>query len=232
MYFQSGNTQGMNRTIFVATSMSMIQLTPIPFLLLWLTKGHSANQNHGGVFTLSPPNAQLVMDGGLLEDSAFPPGFVSLVSSQFSYLLSLPGSPCTLSTAYGNRYDGGILCTVPLRSLKIYSLGLLSGSAPAMQVEIWYNRTKSGQADSSQAIRFHQIGGDSQTRKQGYSIPVIPGAEHSYQLSLLDANGDIPSDWVCIAIFLYKCIFITHMSLFPLTMTSFQQYRLWSLVML
>lgn len=168
-------------------------------------QGHNANQNHGGVFTLSPPNAQVVIDGGLLENNFFPPGFVSLVSSQFSYLLSLPGEPCILSTAYGNRYDGGILCTVSLRSLKVYTQGLLSGSAPAMQVEIWYNRTESGQADNSQAIGFHQIGGDNQTPKQGYSLPVIPGTEHSYRLSLLNNNGDIPSTWVSLIFFYLSC---------------------------
>ena len=137
------------------------------------------------------------MDGGSLENSFFPPGFVSLVSHKFSYLLSLPGEPCILSTAYGSRYNGGILCTVPLRSLKIYSQGLLSGSAPPISVSIWYNRTESGEADSSQNIPFHQIGGDNQTPKQGYSLPVIPGSEHSYHLSLLDGvNGDIPTTWV------------------------------------
>lgn len=78
-----------------------------------------ASTNYGGVFTLSPPNAQVVMGGGVLEDSVFPPGFVSLVSHHYTYLLSLPGNLCILSTAYGTRYDGGILCTVPLRSLKV-----------------------------------------------------------------------------------------------------------------
>ena len=160
------------------------------------TQGHDANQNHGGVFTLSPPNAQVVMDGGQLEDNFFPPGYVSLVSAKFNYLLSLPGSPCVPSTAYGNRYDNGILCKVPIRALKIYSEGLVSATAPSMLVEMWYNRTESGAADASQSIGFHQIGGDNQTPKQGYSLPIVPGIEHSYRISLMDGNGDIPSSWV------------------------------------
>lgn len=163
------------------------------------TQGHNSNQNHGGVFTLSPPNAQTVMDGGVIEDNFFPPGFVSLVSSEFAYLLALPGEPCILSTAYGNRYNNGngILCKVPLRALKIYSQGLTSVTASSLKVEVWYNRTESGSADASQSIGFHQIGNDNQTPKQGYSLPVIPGSEHSYRLSLLDGNGgDIPSSWV------------------------------------
>ena len=47
-------------------------------------QSHNSNQNHGGVFTLSPPDAQRIMDGGEVEHSVFPPGFVSLVSSKFS----------------------------------------------------------------------------------------------------------------------------------------------------
>ena len=166
--------------------------------VFWLLRsiGHLANQNHGGIFTLSPPNAQVIMSGGSLENNFFPPGFVSLVSNKFTYLLSLPGQTCILSTAYGSRYNGGILCDVPLRTLKVYSQGLVSGSAPAMQIEVWYNRIQDGVADISQAIPFHQIGNDNQTPKQGYSMPVVPGAEHSYRLSLLDGIGDIPSSWV------------------------------------
>ena len=45
---------------------------------------HNANQNHGGVFTLSPPDAQHVMNGGEIEHSIFPHPYVSLVSSKFT----------------------------------------------------------------------------------------------------------------------------------------------------
>mmetsp|Transcript_32276 Transcript_32276/g.67849 ORF Transcript_32276/g.67849 Transcript_32276/m.67849 type:complete len:1275 (+) Transcript_32276:77-3901(+) len=158
-------------------------------------QAHNANQNHGGIFTLSPPDAEHVMNGGVLEHSIFPPGFVSLVSSKFSYLLSLPGQPCVLSTEYGQLYDGGILCNVPLRALKVYSQGQFPGSASDLKVEIWYNTGGvGGNPDSSQIIGFHQIG--SNGPKQGYSLPVIPSADHSYRLSLTTGNGDIPSTWV------------------------------------
>lgn len=164
----------------------------------WARWFQNGNTNQGGVFTLSPPNAQIVMDGGQLENNFFPPGFVSLASNAFSYLLALPGQPCVLSTtAYGDRYDGGILCRLPLRALKVYTQGLVSASAPAIQVEAWINGTDTSQAaDSSQSLPFHQIGGDGQTTKQGYSLPVIPGIFNSYRLKLLDGNGDIPSSWV------------------------------------
>ena len=136
------------------------------------------------------------MDGGQLADSFFPPGYVSLVSDKYSYLLGLPGSPCIVSTAYGDRYDGGILCRVPLRSLKVYSQNLVSFSAPYLIVEVWYNRVRSGSPDSSQSIPFHQIGGDFQSDKQGYSLPVVPGAEHHYKLRLSSGDGTVPATWI------------------------------------
>merc|ERR1712157_721938 len=111
-----------------------------------------------GIFTLSPPNAKVVQSGGMLENSIFPPGYVSLVSNKYSYLLDLPGNPCTLSTPmHGSRYDDGILCKVPLRSLKIYTKDLVSSSAPGLRVQVWYERSNNGSPDSSQIIPFHQI---------------------------------------------------------------------------
>ena len=167
-----------------------------------------ANQNHGGLFSLSPSDAQVVMDGGLLEDSFFPNGFVSLVNQKYNYLLNLPGQPCvtsdSISAEYGILYDHGILCKVPLRALKIYSRGQVSGNAQDLNVEIWFDKggldNQLGVPDRSQTIGFHQIGRDNETPKQGYSLPVIPGANHSYRLSLTtDIDGtktDIPSDWI------------------------------------
>ena len=94
---------------------------------------------------------------------------------------------------YGIVFPNGILCRVPLRSLKVYSQGLSARSAPNLTVEIWYNKggNQVGDPDSSQSILFHQIG-----VKQGCSLPVIPSADHSYRLSLASGNGDIPSSWV------------------------------------
>lgn len=163
-------------------------------------QSHTANQYYGGIFTLSPPDADLVMQGQNVENSFFPPGFVSLVSSRFDYLISTPDNLCVRSSELGKglQYDDGILCKVPLRALKIYTKELLSGSAPHLQVGIYHNQGgisgQTGSPDVSAAIPFHQVGGDGQSRKQGYSIPIIPGTDHSYQLSL---NGEnIPTDWV------------------------------------
>ena len=47
-------------------------------------QSHNNNQNHGGVFSLSPPDAERVMNGEHIQHSIFPPGFVSLVSSKYT----------------------------------------------------------------------------------------------------------------------------------------------------
>merc|ERR1719343_712079 len=158
---------------------------------------HNNDQNHGGIFTLSPEDAAIVRGGGSIEDSFFPPGYVSLVSDKFSYLVGLPDNKCKDSSAeYGDQYDGGILCKDELRAIKIYTRGLRSGSAPQLKVEVWYNSggSQSGNPTSSQLIGFHQVGADFASQKQGYSLPVIPGRDHSYRLSL--TSGDLPDDWV------------------------------------
>ena len=153
---------------------------------------------------MSPPNTKSVIDGSELQTSIFPPGYVSLVSEKYTYLLDIPNNVCVksgeISATLGRLYSYGILCKVPLRSLKIYSRGLLSGTAPDLLVEMYYNQgsveNQTGPSDASQLIGFHQVGSDYASRKQGYSFPIIPGLEHSYRLSLAAGNGDIPLDWV------------------------------------
>lgn len=153
----------------------------------------------GGIFTLSPEDAAIVQAGGTIEDAFFPEDFVSLVSNKFSYLLDLPNAACKESTPdYGERYGHGILCKTPLRALKVYTRGLLAGRAPQLRVEVWYNgdiiRGQTGSPSASQTIEFHQVGVDYASPKQGYSVPVIPGRDYSYRISL--TNGDLPDDWV------------------------------------
>jgi hypothetical protein len=160
---------------------------------------HSANQQHGGIFSLSPPDASIVMNGGEIADSFFPPGFVSLVSEKFGYLLDTPNNMCQHSAVdLGSTYANGILCKVPLRALKIYSLDQLSGSASNLRVEFWFNSMgingQSGPPDAVQEIGFHQTASDGESNRQGYSVPVIPGVDHSYRISL--TTGNLPDDWV------------------------------------
>lgn len=149
------------------------------------------------MFALSPPNAQAVMGGDVLDSSIFPDGYVSLVSHHYTYLLDLPGSVCArssdISASLGLLYSNGILCKASLRSLKIYTRDLISETAPNLLVELWYDKegVQTGPPDASQVIGFHEVGW-----KQGYSLPIIPGIEHSYRLSLTSGSGDIPLDWV------------------------------------
>ncbi len=165
------------------------------------SQSHNANQNHGGIFSLAPPDADAVMNGQTYQNSIFPEGFVSLVSSKYTYLLNLPGQPCvlssTISSKFGLLYDNGIICKVPLRSLKVWTRGLDPWTAPGLQVELWYMRggldSQVTTPDSTQVIGFHQIG--TNTPKQGFSFPVIPGMDHSYRLSLTTGE-DIPIDWI------------------------------------
>ena len=46
----------------------------------------------GGVFSLSPPNAQVVMSGQSLADSIFPPGYVSVASQVLQRMCELDGT--------------------------------------------------------------------------------------------------------------------------------------------
>ena len=156
----------------------------------------SGNTNDGGIYTLSPESA-----ASQIENLVFPDGYMSLVSSRFTYLLSAPNGVCvsSISLGLGVRYDNGILCKAPLRSLKIYSRGLVNdGTAPTMIVNAWFGviDTQILQASptATQSIPFHQIGS---TNKQGYALPVIPGTEQYYKLSIDNIfNGDIPHGWV------------------------------------
>ena len=158
--------------------------------------------NFGGIFSLSPESETQ------LEGSPFPDGYVSLVSSNYSYLLSAPDGDCVSSSDLGlaKRYDGGILCKKPLRALKIYSRGLKNNSTvPSLLVEAWFNSAgvtshTSIPASSSQNIAYHQIGdnvaGNGGAKRQGFSLPVIPSPNVSYRLSLTTGDGSIPHDWV------------------------------------
>ena len=139
------------------------------------------------------------MNGAVIEHLIFPPGFVLLVSSKYLYLASLPGQICVLSTqhGYGQVYDGGILCRVPLRALKLYLQGLVPGSAPNLKVEIWFNKggvhNQTMTPDSTQIIGFHQTGNSGP--KQGFSLPVIPSVSHSYRLSLTTMETFLLHGW-------------------------------------
>lgn len=144
----------------------------------------------GPVYSLSPPNAAVVMSGSSLLNSPFPEGIVSLVSSHFTYLSS---TRYCQSATY--KYSNGIFCSSPLRAIKVWSRGLHKSSAPKLKVEVWVNNTQPEPADVTQMVPFHQIaelGGG----KQGYSFPVFILEDVSYHVSLGDAGDNIPGDWI------------------------------------
>jgi hypothetical protein len=160
---------------------------------------HAAANNYGGIFTLAPPERNAI-DGGL-----FPRGFVALCSQAYAYLLSLDnGGTCVTAESLGEasrtRYDGGILCRRPLRSLRIYSRGLVHATAPRLRVEL----RQGGERKSVALLAFHQIGydpasGTGGTKKQGYALPVAAGTAYEpgpeYVVSLEDGS-DVPDDWI------------------------------------
>jgi len=165
---------------------------------------HASNQNYGGIFALSPPNARTVMGGGQIPDSFLPDGFVSFVSHRYTYLLDrgVPdnlGCETSEGRKKGNMHNGGILCKAPLRALKVYSRGQSPG-ARTLRVEIWFNESGNrgrgtGSADVTAEIPFHLIGSNNGSKeKQGYSLPIFPGTEKTYRVSL--AGRDLPDDWV------------------------------------
>ena len=53
-------------------------------------QGHNSNQNHGGIFTLSPSDVETISEDTKAGTSFLPPNFVSLVSSKFNYLFTFP----------------------------------------------------------------------------------------------------------------------------------------------
>ncbi|KAL7542580.1 hypothetical protein ACHAXR_011906 [Thalassiosira sp. AJA248-18] len=163
----------------------------------------------GGVFSLSPPNADAVLSAtpeeqAAFEDMIFPPGYVSLASGHYVYLTSINNNLCVSSNTLGlgDRYYGGILCKASLRVLKIWSTNLQSSTAPSLRVEVWLNTTHAGVSeqdnrdpDITQLVNFHAIAGLG-GGKQGYSLPVFTLDNISYRLSLDTEDGNIPGDWI------------------------------------
>ena len=172
---------------------------------MWLQRGGTGG---GGIFSLSPPNAESVMNASSEEQAdysfgkMFPPGFVSVASSHYTYLLSTDWCISSSSIGLGQRYTNGILCKRPLRVLKVWSTNLHKSSALSLKVEVWLNNVQPGTLeqdsrapDITQDVNFHQIA-DLGGSKQGYSLPVFILDDVSYRLSLGGEGGNIPGDWV------------------------------------
>jgi len=164
---------------------------------VWLQRGGTGG---GGVFSLSPPNAQVVMSGQPLADSIFPNGYVSVASGHYTYLKETNLCVSSNDLGLGDRYTNGILCEESLRVLKIWSTNLQASTAPSLKVEVWLNSTgvsdQSRDPDITQLVNFHVIanlGGG----KQGYSLPVLLSLSFvSYRISLDRDNSAVPGDFI------------------------------------
>ena len=171
---------------------------------IWLQRGGTGG---GGIFSLSPPNAQAVKSATVeeqaaLKDMIFPPGYVSIASGHYNYLSSTGFCVSSNNLGLGDRYTGGILCEESLRVLKVWSTNLQSSSAPSLRVEVWLNNTESGTAeqatrdpDITQLVNFHVIA-NLGASKQGYSLPVLLVDNVSYRLSLDREDSNVPGDWI------------------------------------
>ena len=105
------------------------------------------------------------------------------------------GYRCVTAASLGvaAMYDDGILCSRPLRSLKVYTRDLVG--QPALTVSLY----KDGAWLSEQVLPHFVMGGGVApyewfTRKQGYALPVLPSTTHELRLSLpggaaLDADS-------------------------------------------
>jgi len=160
---------------------------------------HAEANRYGGIVVLCPWAER---DGG--EAAFFPPGFVSLVSSTWTYLLDIPLAGC-LSTwdprimaAMGDEswkgitglFGGGILCRQHLRSLKIYSRS--QTMAQHMDLHVVVTDAATGAWVTEFTVIYHQIGDDgSHTRKQGYAFPVVTGTQYVWTITT-----PIPASWI------------------------------------
>jgi len=147
-------------------------------------KEDDENWTSGGIFVLSPndiPNT---------SGKLFPPGYVSLVSGNFSYLLNINGGICTTASSLnlGDRYSNGILCKKPLTRLDIFSDSFVEANRGiALTMQVFQSGVKI--ADAPMPFQF------TNTRKQGFTIPVIPDLDFQYVVSKYDGSG-IPNTWI------------------------------------
>lgn len=156
----------------------------------WVYYQKAAN-NYGGIITMGP-------DDEAQPNNFFPKnsGYMSTVSHVHTWLLALGGgATCTKASDLGleQRYDNGILCKKPMRRLTIYTRGLTPATKGApLTVDVF----EGGNKVTTAIVEWFMIGQDISfnTRKQGYAMPVIPGTDIEYRVSL--SGGNIPADWV------------------------------------
>ena len=172
---------------------------------------NNGETNDGGIFTLSPDNIAAKAQGATFD--IFPPDYNSVVAGNFDYLLDLPGAGCDRATDVtydgedvGDRYSDGILCSAPLRALKIFThdaFDLRAADPGSRLVVAVYERDDNGnrgQLLASQVVPPVRITDD----RQGFSIPVVPvissvprqAGPYLYRNYLYDVSLDTTNDGV------------------------------------
>ena len=152
--------------------------------------------------TLSPPDCA---SSAFASKGFFPPGYCSVVSSRWTYLLRFPGQLCSLSSTLNNAfrgitnttlsgyYSGGILCRAPLRSIKIYANASALSFAPYLQLQIFDNNN-GGALVATYSVPFFS---NNLSNRQGYVFPVIPNMLN-YEYKISNFGKPIPSSWVVV----------------------------------
>jgi hypothetical protein len=74
----------------------------------WVAFVKENHQINGGIFSLSPEDALANTDASL--GLFLPPGYASLVSIRFPYLLATGTCDSSVDLGLGERYEDGILC--------------------------------------------------------------------------------------------------------------------------
>ncbi|GMI15001.1 hypothetical protein TrVE_jg10975 [Triparma verrucosa] len=161
------------------------------FRFYWADDLTSDNMAEAAVFVMAPDWS--ASDGD--DSTPFPSPHISLASSKYSnFLLSYDSlNTCVTSTSLGvgNRFTQGILCSKPLRVMKIWTFDQDEATAPALEVEIW----RDGELILTASTKLYAIGSPT-GRKQGYRFPVVLDDHASEYRIKLEGGLDIPDDWV------------------------------------
>jgi hypothetical protein len=150
----------------------------------WVTFTQSNAAVDGGIFSVS------LEDFATNRSSILPPGYASLASGFYTYLIGTGLCDGSADMGLGERYENGILCRTQLQTLRLYSNGV--GSGLSLSVRVWKSAEdrQAGVAPmAAQDIPFWGAG-----KRQGYRLPVIVASENIYYHVSL-SGGDIPAEW-------------------------------------
>jgi hypothetical protein len=152
------------------------------FRFFWADDLTGDNMAEAGLFVLAP---------NYVGDSPFPGDMVGLASKVFESFLVDYDTDGTCSLTTESKFSQGVLCSKPMRMIKVWTFDLDKASAPRLKVSFYRNDV----IQFSSSVKLYAIGGVQ--RKQGYRFPVILGdfSTERYELELEDGSG-IPEDWV------------------------------------